>query len=492
MDLTVRVVDIRRERDIEQLRRVALAQEAQIHALVRTLRAKCAELAALKGNEKELQQTLALIEQLSKSLTPKAPAATSDESTEPAGDNKATPKTRERSGPTEQLSLEHVERTFELDDADKTCPSCGGELRPMSGQFETSEMIDVVEVRYQLVHVKQQKYACRCGGCIETAPGPERAIPGGRYSLDFAIKIALDKYLDHIPLARQERILRRHGLEITTQTLWDQLHALGRRLEKASRALLARVLAQPVIGLDQTSWKRLEVKDGKPWQMWCLTAPGLVVHQIRDDKGAATFRELVAGYRGTIVCDALKTHEAGARGNDDIALAGCWAHVFRKFEEAAPDHPEATRALEWIGALYEVDARAGGDVEMRGERRRIESAAVLASLKDWIWSQASLKTLSIGNAAAYVVANWDRLTRFVQDARIPLDNNATERGIRGPVVGRKNHYGSRSRRGTEVASIFYSLLETAKLCQVDPARYLREAALADARGEILLPSDLPG
>jgi transposase len=104
--------------------------------------------------------------------------------------------------------------------------------------------------------------------------------------------------------------------------------------------------------------------------------------------------------------------------------------------------------------------------------------------------QATLKSLSIGKAAAYVVANWDRLTRFLDDARIPLDNNATERGIRGPVVGRKNHFGSRSRRGTEVASIFYSLLETAKLRNVEPARYLREGALADARGEVLCPEAL--
>lgn len=482
-------MDIRHERDIEQLRRVALAQEAQIRALVQTLRVKCAELAALKGNEKELQQTLALIEQLSKSLPTKDVSKTEkDDVVDPV--DPAPPKTRGRSGPTEQPSLPHVEQIFELDAPDKTCPSCGGELRPMTGQFETSEMIDVVEISYRVVQVKQQKYACQCGGCIETAPGPERATRGGRYSLDFAIKVAVDKYLDHLPLARQERILRRHGLEITTQTLWDQLHALGRRLETASRALLARVLASPVIGLDQTSWKRLEVKDGKPWQMWCLTAPGLVVHAIRDDKGAATFKALTAGYRGVIVCDALKTHEAGARGNDDIVLAGCWAHVFRKFEEAMPDHPDARHALEWIGQLYEIDSQAGGDLEKRAELRRTESTVVLAALKDWIWSQAVLKTLSIGNAAAYVVANWDRLTRFVHDARIALDNNATERGIRGPVVGRKNHYGSRSRRGTEIASIFYSLLETAKLRGVDPTRYLREAALADARGEVLLPGDV--
>lgn len=101
-----------------------------------------------------------------------------------------------------------------------------------------------------------------------------------------------------------------------------------------------------------------------------------------------------------------------------------------------------------------------------------------------------MKSLSIGNAAAYTVANWDRLTRFVDDPRIPLDNNATERGIRGPVVGRRNHFASKSERGTEVAAVFYSLIETAKRCGVDPARYLREDCLADARGEVLLPADL--
>jgi transposase len=453
------------------------------------LRAKCDELATLKGSEKELQQTLQLIEDLT---ARRAQASSSEEvsTTQTPGDEDKPRKDREHFGNTEQPKLPHVEQLFELDEADKTCPSCGGALAPMKGQFETSEMIDVVEVSYRVVQVKQQKYACKCGGCVETAPGPERAVPGGRYSLDFAIKIAIDKYLDHIPLARQERILRRHGLVVTSQTLWDQLSVLGRRLESASRALLARVLAQPVVGLDQTSWPRLDGKGDKPWQMWCLTAPKAVVHRIRDDKGADTFKSLMSGYEGFIVCDALKTHEAGARGNDAIALAGCWAHVFRKFDEAAPDHPEANLALKWIGELYAIDERADGDLAKKAALRKVESAEVIATMKTWLWNQATLKSLSIGNAAAYVVANWDRLTRFLSDARIPLDNNATERGIRGPVVGRKNHYGSKSRRGTEVAAVLYTLLETAKLVGVDPAKYLREAALADARGETMLPGDL--
>jgi transposase len=480
-------MDLRRESDIEQLRRVAIAQQIQIEQLLGMLRAKCNELAVLKGSEGELQQTLSLVEDLSKQA--QAVAAQIEKLPDSPADGGKNRKSRESFGPTEQPKLPIVEQLFELDAADTMCPSCGGTLSPMKGQFETSDMIDVVEVSYRVVRVQQQKYACKCGGCIETAPGPERATPGGRYSLDFAMKVAIDKYLDHIPLARQERILRRHGLLVTTQTLWDQLNALGRRLESASRALLARLLAEPVIGLDQTSWPRLDGKGDKPWQMWCLTTPGVVVHRIRDDKSKETFKALLDGYKGTVVCDALKTHEAGARGNNAIALAGCWAHVYRKFEEAAPDHPEAHLALKWIGQLYEIDERAEGDMAKKAALRRTEAAEVIATMKTWLWSQALLKTLSIGNAAAYVVANWDRLTRFLGDARIPLDNNATERGIRGPVVGRKNHYGSKSRRGTEVAATFYTLLETAKLAGIDPAQYLRDAALAADRGQVLLPGE---
>ncbi len=117
---------------------------------------------------------------------------------------------------------------------------------------------------------------------------------------------------------------------------------------------------------------------------------------------------------------------------------------------------------------------------------------MLAAFKDWLWHQATLKTLSIGKAAAYAVANWDRLTRFVENPRVPLDNNATERAIRGPVVGRKNHYGSKSRLGTQVAATLYTLLETAKLHDIDPAAYLAEAVRAADRGEVLLPWQFTG
>ena len=472
--------DLEREQDIEELRKIALAQHAQLKLLMELVEQQ-RRIIGKARSKRDHQLTLQMIEEL------KAKAKQTEQAIAKADAEKNERKARASAGPTEQPNLPIVEREFTLDAPDRTCTSCGGELRPMKDQFEESELIDVVEVRYELVKVKQQKYVCRCGGCVETALGPDRALPGSRYSLALAIKVLLDKWMDHIPLERQARIMERHGLVVTSQTLWDLAYAIAQRLSLVDASLFDYVKAQPVIGLDQTSWPRLEAEASKPWQMWALTAPGVVVHRIRDDKSAATFKELVGDYTGTIVADALSTHQAGARDGPGIVLAGCWAHVYRRFEEAMPDHPDAERAVAWIGALYEIDRRGEGDLARISELRRNDAPAILAEFKTWLYERAADTHLSIGKAAAYTLGIWDRLTRFVDDARIPLDNNATERAIRGPVVGRKNHYGSKSRRGTEVAARLYTILETVKLHGIDPAAYLLAAVRAADRGEALLP-----
>lgn len=379
----LRAVDLDRESDIEQLRRIAKTQQVQIDKLMKVLAAQSQRIDQLVGSKGELQQALALLEQ----LEPKS-ARRSDDADADAGDGSdRRKKKRKKFGSTSQPQLPVVEEVFELDEADITCPSCGGELRPMEGQFDVSEMIDVVEVEYRIVRAKQQKYSCGCGGCVETAPGPERATKGGRYSLAFAVKVVIDKYLDHLPLTRQVRIMRRHGLEVTSQTLWDQLHALAGRLRVVWEELFATVMRAPVIGLDQTSWKRLQRKNSKPWQMWCLTTPDLVYHRICDDKGGDTFDSIVGDYDGVIVCDKLSTHVSPARAGPAVQ-AGCWAHVFRRFRDASKDHPEARIAMNKIRQLYELDASAEGDLEALAEVRRTRSVGVLDELKVWLLAQA--------------------------------------------------------------------------------------------------------
>jgi hypothetical protein len=189
-----------------------------------------------------------------------------------------------------------------------------------------------------------------------------------------------------------------------------------------------------------------------------------------------------------------------SRAGPIIDLSLCWAHSRRKLLDAEPHYPQANEGIELIGRIYAVERTANeADVpdevarlELREKLRREESAPILAELQQWIMAQRSLPRSSFRKALGYISKRWEGLTRFVEDGRIPLDNNATERAIRGPVVGRKNHYGSRSKQGTEVAAILYSLVESAKLAGVNPTQYLREAAkrvLADP-ADVVLPHEL--
>jgi transposase len=491
-------VDIRREDDPEQLRRIALTQQVQIKHLLDVLRAQSDQLDELRGTSGDLQEKLALLNAL------EAQAKKDGLLVDDAPQAKKTKKKRKRFGSTPQPELVRESKLFELDEPDMTCPACGGCLHALEGQHESSEMVHAIAVEYRLIDVLRQKYVCECGGHVATAPGPERAITGGRYSLDFAIKVAIDKYLDHIPLSRQQRIMKRHGLNVVATTLWDQTLALACELKPAYDALKARALSYPVIGLDQTGWPRLSKRTkrgekNKKWQMWCLSASDVVFHALRDDKSAVTFADLVEDFEGTIVCDGLLTHPAGVRevavrmGSapeaERIKLAGCWAHARRKLADAEKDYPQARIALDLIRELYDIDQDDNSNDDL-ATRRRTRSRDVVDRLKAWLMTQAVLKESTIGAAIRYPLKYWSWLTRFLDDPRVPLDNNATERAFRGPVVGRKNHYGSKSAKGTEVAAIFYSLLETAKLVGVDPTRYLREAILAARRGEPLLPHQL--
>lgn len=187
-------MNIRREDDIEQLRRIALTQEVQIRHLLDVLKRQSEQLDDARGVSGDLQEKLDLLNALAKQ------AQTDGEipATGPAQPAKKRKK-RERSGPRPQPELKREQKLFELDEPDRTCPACGGELAALKDQYETSELVDVLEVEYRLVEVQRQKYVCRCGGCVETALGPERAVNGGRYSLAFAIKVVVDKYLATFP-----------------------------------------------------------------------------------------------------------------------------------------------------------------------------------------------------------------------------------------------------------------------------------------------------
>lgn len=157
----------------------------------------------------------------------------------------------------------------------------------------------------------------------------------------------------------------------------------------------------------------------------------------------------------------------------------------------------------WIARLFKIERKVEvegcfpGDEAAQALRlalRQKEAAPIVKQIRDFALTQGGLRSSDFGKALRYMLQHWDGLTLFLEDPRIPLDNNAAERVLRGPVVGRKNFYGNRSQHGTEVAAILYSLIETAKLSGLDPAAYLRHAALAaiENPGAVTLPVTKPG
>ena len=484
------MVRIDTERDIEVLRQAAQILDAENQRLIAKVTELQRQLLVAKGvSAEELQ--LKLVE-LTEQLQRRTQALFGDSSERRSRSRDAAPPAPQHGhGPRRQPQLPCVEKVHTLDTADQTCPKCGGTLAPWEGQFEESEEVDVVERHFVITKHKRQKYRCSCQACVETALGPLKLIPGGHYSLGFAVEVAVAKYADHLPLERQTVMMAREGLTVSSQTLWDQIDALAKVLAPLHERLHARVLAAPVIHADETYWRLMKgrgekaASDGK-WYVWSVLSADAVDYRVLGSRGQDSARQVLGGYHGTVVADGYGVYGALSRAGPGYRLAGCWAHVRRKFVEAPPSAPSAM-ALEMIGELYQVEREAAGDDDAararRAELRSTRARETLARLHAWATEERrhTLPGGGLGKALRYMLDLWPALTVFADDAQVPIDNNPVERGLRGVVLGRKNHYGSRSKRGTEVAALFYSLVETCKLVGVDPKAYLREAALAALR-----------
>jgi transposase len=393
-----------------------------------------------------------------------------------------------------------VEQHHELSSEQRDCPACGGTLTAMAGQYETSARITTVKPTYQVEHHHRQKYRCACNGAVVTAPGPVALIPGGRYAPAFAVGVAVAKYADHLPLERQVRMMAREGLVVESQTLWDQLNALAWHLAPSYEALLQRALAAPVIHVDETRWPILGSAAPAAGTVWTVRTPTESVYRILPGKSAEEGRQVLGGYRGTVVADGFAVYEVLARDGPGFTLAHCWAHVKRKYGDIADQWPVACGDISaLIGELYAIERLVPGPFPgdaaaqaLRQQLRQARSQPVLDRIRHWAMVQVGLPRSDFGKAVRYMLERWDGLTHFVTDPRISLDNNAAERALRGPVVGRKNHYGSRSLRGTQVAALCYTLCESARLIGVDAHAYLLraiDAALATP-GTVTLPAAL--
>ena len=509
------IYSIETETDIERLRLVALTQQAEVRHLLQRIERLASELKKHGGNQSQLEMEVKLLQEAIDRRTDEIfgqssekqhndPETSDCEANPSKADNEEKQK-QTGHGRNPQLSLPVVEEIHELDEADMICPKCGKELQEFKNQFEESEEIDVIERIYKVVKHKRQKYICQCGDCVETALGPDKLIPGGRYSIDFAIKVAIDKYLDHLPLDRQVRMMSRNGLEVTSQTLWDQIDALSKHLLPTYYALHDYILSHAVIGADETHWRMLDNRKSKKWWVWAVTVPDAVFYQIHNSRNTNSAAKVLKDFDGVVVADGYSAYKALQKRELEygsaFTLSFCWAHARRKFVKALPAYTQAQEMIDLIGDLYKVERDVAEEYKDEEESTRLEallsarqlhSEEIVKKIGRWCAEQKVLPKSAIGRAIGYINNHWNGLQKFLDNSEVQIDNNQTERGMRGVAVGRKNHYGSRSKRGTEVAAIIYSLVESAKLAGINPEKYIKKALVRAIRepGTVTLPKDL--
>ena len=259
------------------------------------------------------------------------------------------------------------------------------------------------------------------------------------------------------------------------------------------------MLSADVIAVDETWWRLMKKGASKRWWVWSVAREDAVSYRLLSSRSTEAARTVLGEYAGVAICDGYKAYDTLAREREgsDLILAHCWAHVRRKFVEAEPYCPEAGEMVDQIGQLYAIEAeakRASPEERLAtlAALRAEQSKPVLDEIRTWLMTQRALPRSALGKAIAYTSNLWPGLVRFLGDPKIPLDANGVERALRGVAVGRKNHYGSRSERGTRVAALFYSLIESAKLCSVEPRAYLSEATRRAIwnPGTVTLPRDL--
>ena len=277
--------------------------------------------------------------------------------------------------------------------------------------------------------------------------------------------------------------------------------------EPSYQALCRLVLDSDVVYADETSWRNHENHNTSKWWTWCVASDDIAVYRISRSRSHKTAEKVLGGFEGIVMTDGYEAYKTLARNEDHLQLAHCWAHVRRKFLDGEDAYPELSgHAVKQIKELFKIEretARAGPGatdeekkqaLDLRRQRRQELAKPITDKLLLWAAEHRGrvLPGSKMGKAIEYMLKLWKGLTRFLEDPRIPLDNNAAERALRGVVVGRKNHYGSKSKRGTEVAALFYTLFETAKLSQVDPRQYVTAAAIRaiETPGTATLPSDL--
>lgn len=382
--------------------------------------------------------------------------------------------------------LPRVEVVHTLDATERCCAEDGTELKVIGE--EVSEELHVVPARVEVIRHVRRKYACPiCEGNVKIVPAPAKLLPKSNASATLLAYVATAKYQDALPLYRQSQIFTRHGAHLPRNTLARWMVQTGERLLPLIETLRKQLLNAPLIHMDETTLQ-VNQEEGRKASatsyMWVQRGgpPGqqVVLFDYDPSRAGRVPLRLLGDYSGCLLTDGYEGYAEVVRRND-ITHAGCWAHARRKFIEAQKAQPKnktgkAGWALNQISKLYGVEKQARALAPAaRQALRDQKSRPLITQLRTWLdKSQAQvLPKSTLGKALHYLDGQWPRLTRFLDDGCIPLDNNPAENAIRPFVVGRKNWLFSHTPSGAQASAAIYSLIETAKANGLSPYGYLQ-------------------
>lgn len=377
----------------------------------------------------------------------------------------------------------HLKReriVHDLTEAEKHCAACAQDLRPIGE--ETSERYEYIPAQLLVIEDVRKKYACEC--TVKTATKPPQPIEKSTAGASVLAQVIVAKTVDHLPLHRQEKIFERHGVEISRKTMGGWMGQCADLLKPLYGSLKAVLFQSKVIGTDDTGVKVLDenlpfARTGRIWPYHGDQEHPVIVYDYTSTRERAGPEKFLEGYRGYLQADAYAGYDAFFKNPErGLIEVGCWSHARRYYYKAMDSDPSRMGpALLLIAQLYQVEERGRSfTAEERLFLRRRESLPILDKLHHYLLEiQAEVLPKSPeGRAVRYTLKNWTALNRYCEDGQISIDNNATERDIRGVAVGRNNWTFFGSDQGGKTDAILRSFTASCQRIGVEPFAWFQD------------------
>lgn len=408
-----------------------------------------------------------------------------------------TVRSKPKGQPKRKPLPDHLPRDEQVISPGESCGDCGGKLKIL-GQDVTEEL-EYIPGRFRVNRIVRPRLACACCEAIHQAPMPSRPIERGRPGPGLLAHVLVSKYADHLPLYRQSQIFGREGVELDRSTLADRVGKSTALLEPLADVVSRHIMGGQAIFADDTpvgvqAPGTGKTKTGRIWvyardeRPWNGDGPPAAWYRYTPDRKGKWPAQHLADFEGWM-------HADGYAGFNELYRQGkvrevaCMAHIRRKFFDihAAQGSSVAAEALRRIAQLYKIEDEVRGEPpDRRRAIRQARSSPIFDDLE--VWLQNQLGKISgkspLAEAIRYALARMKRLRPWLDHGYLELDNNAAERAMRPIALGRKNYLFMGSDRGGHSAANAYSLIETAKLNNVDPQAWLGDTL---SRIDELLP-----